>query len=178
MGLRSHLLTGITLARDGVDLLRGHPGLLWFPATAGVAGVAFALLAFGGAVGVLPLAALANASGVALYGGLAVGYLGASFVIVLFTAGLMFATRAVMAGREPSVRGGLAAAAVGLPLVALAFVVTSTLNGVPKVALYEYATTGEPPQYFENVDFDAGGDGNAARTTPLGRFGGDRNGRI
>ncbi|SEW24894.1 DUF6159 family protein [Halobacterium jilantaiense] len=293
MGLRSRLWTGIALARDSVDLLRDNPGLLWFPAAAGVAGVAFALLAFGGAVGLLPLAALADASEVALYGGLAVGYFGASFVVVLFTAGLMFAAREVMAGREPSVRGGLAAAwehkstlfawavvstvvglvvraiqesdnlgavlagallsaswavvtyfvvpvavfedegirgvfgrsvdvvrdtwgesigaefglgfvhgilflgvvavaavvflatgsplaaaAVGLPLVALAFVVASTLNGVAKVALYEYATTGEPPQYFENVDFDVGGDGDAGRTTSLGRFGGDRNDRI
>ena len=292
MGLRSRLLTGITLARDSVALLRDNPGLLWFPATAGVAGVAFALLAFGGAVGVLPLAALANASAVALYGGLAAGYVGASFVVVSFTAGLMFAAREVMAGREPSVRGGLAAAwehkstlfawavvstvvglvvraiqesdnlgavlagallsaswavvtyfvvpvavfedetirgvfgrsvdivrdtwgesigaefglgfvhailflgvlavaavvflatgsplaaaVVGLPLAALAFVVASTLNGIAKVALYEYATTGEPPQYFENVEFDVGG-GDAGRTTPLDRFGSGRNGRI
>ena len=294
MGLRSRLWTGITLARDSVDLLRDHPGLLWFPVAAGVAGVAFVLLAFGGALGALPLAALANAPDAALYAGLAVGYLGASFVAVLFTAGLMFATREVMEGGEPSVRGGLAAAwehkstlfawavvstvvglvvralqesdnigavlagallsvswavvtyfvvpvaifededirgvfgrsvdivrdtwgeslgaefglgfvhallflgvvavagavflatgsplaaaAVGLPLVALAFVVAATLNGVAKVALYEYATTGEPPNYFENVDFDVGGgDGEDGqrRSSLLGRLGSTRGG--
>jgi len=289
MGLRSRLWTGVRLARDSVALLYDNPGLLWFPVAAGVSGVAFVLLAFGGALGVLPLAALANAPDAALYAGLAVGYFGASFVAVLFTAGLMFATREVMEGREPSVRGGLAAAwrhkstlfawavlstvvglvvraleesdsiggvlagallsvswavvtyfvvpvalfegedirgvfgrsvgivrdtwgeslgaefglgfvhgvlflgvvavagvvflatgsplaaaAVGLPLVAVAFVVGATLNGVAKVALYEYATTGEPPQYFENVDFDVGGgdgDDTRGRSSLLGRLG-------
>ena len=273
MGLRSRLWTGITLARDSVTLLRDHPNLLWFPAAAGAGGVALFLLAFGGALGLLPVAAIANAPEAAVWAGVAAGYFGASFVAVVFTAGLMFATREVMEGRNPTVRGGLAAAweykhtllawsvlstvvglvvrglqesdnlaaavtgallsmswavityfvvpvaifededirgvfgrsvtivedtwgeslgaefglgfvhgillvgvalvaglvfvvsrnvaaavAVGLPLGVLAFVVASTLNGIAKVALYEYATTGEPPQYFENVDFDVGGE--------------------
>lgn len=283
MGLRSRLWTGITLARDSVTLLRDHPNLLWFPAAAGAGGVAFFVLAFGGALGLLPLAALANAPESAVWAGAAVGYFGASFVAVVFTAGLMFAAREVMEGREPTVRGGLAAAwehkrtlfawsvlstvvglvvrglqesdnlgavvagallsvswavityfvvpvaifededvsgvfgrsativkdtwgeslgaefglgfvhgglllgvalvaglvfvgtgnvaaaaAVGLPLAVLAFVVASTLNGIAKVALYEYATTSEPPQYFENVDFDVGSD--APKRSPMDRL--------
>lgn len=285
MGLRSRLWTGITLARDSVTLLRDYPGLLWFPVFAGAGGVAFFLLAFGVGVGLVPLAALANAPEAALYAALAIGYFGASFVAVLFTAGLMFATREVLEGREPSVRGGLSAAwahkgtlfawavistvvglvvralqesdslatavvgallsvswavvtyfvvpvavfedesirsvigrsadivrdtwgeslgaefglgfvhvilflgvaavavlvflvsgnvvaalAVGLPLAVLAFVVASTLNGVAKVALYEYATTGEPPHYFENVDFDVGGDDRRGQSGLQDRF--------
>ncbi|WP_336036484.1 DUF6159 family protein [Halobacterium yunchengense] len=283
MGLRRRLWTGITLARDSVSLLRDHPHLLWFPLVAGAAGVAFFLLAFGGALGLLPLAALAGASDAVVLAGAAVGYVGASFVAVLFTAGLMFATREIMEGRDPTVRDGLraawrhrstlfawavvstavglvvralqeseslgavlagallsvswavvtyfvvpvavfededirgvfgrsvdivretwgeslgaefglgfvhaalflavavvaglafaatgsvgAAAAVGLPLAVVAFVVGATLNGVAKVALYEYATTGEPPAYFENVDFDVGGDRSASQS-PLDR---------
>jgi len=60
----------------------------------------------------------------------------------------------------------------------VAFVVAATLNGVAKVALYEYATTGEPPNYFENVDFDVGGDGGGGRrrASLLGRLGGNRGG--
>lgn len=287
MGLRRRLWTGITLARDSVTLLRDNPTLLWFPLAAGAAGVAFFLLVVAGAIGLLPLAAFANAPGALVYSGVAVGFVGASFLAVLFTAGLMFATREVLEGREPSVRGGLraawghrstlfawavvsmlvglvvrgiqesdnlaaviagtllsmswavityfvvpvaifegedirgvfgrsvdivrdtwgeslgaefglgfvhgilflgvgvlailvllgtgsagSAAAVGLPLAALAFVVASTLNGIAKVALYEYATTGRPPNYFENVDFDVGGDdsdGGRSRS-PLGRM--------
>ncbi len=285
MGLRSRLWTGITLARDSVTLLRDHPSLLWFPVFAGAGGVAFFLLAFGTGLGLLPLAALANAPEAAMYAAFAVGFFGASFVAVLFTAGLMFATREVMEGREPSVRGGVSAAwehkgtlfawavlstvvglvvralqesdnlatvvvgallsvswavvtyfvvpvvvfedetirgvfgrstdivrdtwgeslgaefglgfvhgvlflgvvavaalaflvsgsvavaaAVGLPLVVVAFVVASTLNGVAKVALYEYATTGEPPHYFENVDFDVGGTDAASQSGLQDRF--------
>ncbi|MXR21852.1 DUF6159 family protein [Halobacterium bonnevillei] len=284
MGLRSRLWTGITLARDSVTLLRDHPSLLWFPVAAGAGGIAFFLLAAGGALGLLPLAALVDAPEALLYVGAAVGYFGASFVAVLFTAGLMFATRDVMEGRDPSVRGGLATAwehkstlfawavvstlvglvvrglqesdnlagviagtllsmswavityfvvpvaifegedirgvfgrsvgivrdtwgeslgaefglgfvhgilflgvaavaglvfvvttnvaaavAVGLPLAVLAFVVGATLNGIAKVALYEYATTGEPPNYFENVDFDVGGDDRRRPTSPTNR---------
>lgn len=272
MGLRRRLRTGVTLARDSTDVLRDHPNLLWFPVLAGAAGIAFFALALGAGVGLLPLAALANAPEAVPYVALAVGYVGSSFLAVLFTAGLMFAARDAIEGEEPSVRAGLraawqhkgtlfawalvstlvglvvralqesdnlagvvasallsmswavltyfvvpvaifededirgvfgrsadvvrntwgeslgaefglgfvhailflavlvvaaltfalsgsvaAAAAVGLPLVVVAFVVASALNGVAKVALYEYATTGEPPNYFENVDFDAGG---------------------
>jgi len=288
MGLGRRLRTGLALARDSVDVLRDHPNLLWFPACAGAGGVAFFALALGAGFGLLPLAALADAPAALLYGALAVGYFGASFVVVLFTAGLMCATRDVLEGREPSVRGGLAAAwehkrtlfawalvstlvglvvraleesdtlggvvagvllsaswavvtyfvvpvavfegedirgvfgrsvdivrdtwgeslgaefglgfvhailflavlavaalafavsgsvgaaaVVGLPLAVVAFVVAATLNGVAKVALYEYATTGEPPNYFENVDFDVGGE----RTRPSG-FGGRLRGGI
>ncbi|NIC00060.1 DUF6159 family protein [Halobacterium sp. R2-5] len=285
MGLRSRLWTGITLARDSVTLLRDHPSLLWFPVFAGAGGVAFFLLAFGTGLGLVPLAVLANAPEAAMYAALAIGYFGASFVAVLFTAGLMFATREVMEGREPSVRGGVSAAwehkgtlfawavlstvvglvvralqesdnlatvvvgallsvswavvtyfvvpvvvfedetirgvfgrstdivrdtwgeslgaefglgfvhgvlflgvvavaalaflvsgsfavaaAVGLPLVVVAFVVASTLNGIAKVALYEYATTGEPPHYFENVDFDVGDTDAASQSGLQDRF--------
>ncbi|MUV60960.1 DUF6159 family protein [Halobacterium sp. CBA1126] len=274
MGLRRRLRTGFTLARDSVTVLRDHPNLLWFPLLAGASGVAFFALAFGAGLGLLPLAALADAPQLSGVVGLAVGYLGAAFLTVLFTAGLMFATKDAVEGREPSVRAGLraawehkrtlfawavvstlvgllvralessdniagvlaglllstswavvtyfvvpvavfededirgvfgrsvevvrdtwgeslgaefglgfvhaalflaallvaavafavsgsvrAAAVVGVPLFVVAFVVAATLNGVAKVALYEYATTGAPPNYFENVDFDVGGDG-------------------
>jgi hypothetical protein len=273
MSLTSRLRTGLTLARDSVTLLRDHPRLLWFPVVAGVTGGAFFVLAFGGAVGLVPLLALGENGGLLVLAAVAVGFVGASFLTVLFTAGLMFATRDVVEGREPSVRAGLSAAwqhkrtlfawalvstivgailrglqesdnlgavlvggllsvswavvtyfvvpvaifededirgvvgrsvdivrdtwgeslgaefglglvwavcflalavvaglaflltssvevavAVALPLAAVAFVVASTLNGIAKVALYEYATTGEPPNYFENVDFDVGGE--------------------
>ena len=56
------------------------------------------------------------------------------------------------------------ALAVGLPLGVVVFVFAATLNGIAKVALYEYATTDEPPRYFENVDFDVGGDGSRRQT--------------
>ncbi|MCG1003905.1 MULTISPECIES: DUF6159 family protein [Halobacterium] len=292
MGLRRRLRTGITLARLSATVLRDHPTLLWFPLFAGIAGVAFFALSVGVGLGLLPLAALANAPDAALYVALAVGYFGASFVVVLFTAGLMFAAKDAIDGREPSVRGGLAAAwghkrtlfawalvstlvglvvraleesdnlagilaglllstswavvtyfvvpvaifedenirgvfgrsidivrdtwgeslgaefglgfvhaalflvallvavvayvvsgsvaaaaAVGLPLVVVAFVVAATLNGVAKVALYEYATTGEPPNYFENVDFDVGG-GNDGTRQPKSLLGKRRRGGI
>ncbi|MCD2199971.1 DUF6159 family protein [Halobacterium sp. KA-4] len=278
MGLRRRLRNGITLARDSIDVLRDHPNLLWFPLLAGTAGVVFVVLAFGVGVGLLPLTVLVNAPEATLYVALAVGYFGSAFLAVLFTAGLMFATKDAIEGREPSVRAGLraawqhkgtlfawavvstlvglvvrvlqesdnlagviagvllstswavityfvvpvaifededirgvfgrsvdivrdtwgeslgaefglgfvhaalflvallvavvvfvasgsiaAAAAVGLPLFVVAFVVASTLNGIAKVALYEYATTGQPPNYFENVDFDVGGENDGTR---------------
>ncbi|MFB6072945.1 MAG: DUF6159 family protein [Halobacterium sp.] len=283
MRLTRRLRTGLALARDSVTLLADHPNLLWFPLLAGAAGVAFFLLAFGSAVGLLPVAALADAGDAVVWAAVAVGYVGASFLAVLFTAGLMFATRDAMEGRDPSVRAGLraawrhkstlfawavvstavglvvrgleesdnlgavlagallsvswavvtyfvvpvaifededirgvfgrsvdvvretwgeslgaefglgfvyflsflavalvagvvflasgsvaAAAVVGLPLAVLAFVASATLNGVAKVALYEYATSGQPPHYFENVDFDIGGDRDRPQS-PLGR---------
>lgn len=285
MRLTRRLRTGMTLARDSVALLRDNPRLLWFPAVAGVASVAFFVLAFGSAFGLLPVLTLGENADLLLVAAVAVGYVGASFLTVLFTAGLMFATRDVIEERGLSVRAGLSAAwqhkstlfawalvstlvgavlrglqesdslgsvlvggllsvswavvtyfvvpvavfededirgvfgrsidvvrdtwgeslgaefglgfvwgvlflgmlavagatfvltgsvdaavAVGLPLAALAFVIASTLNGIAKVALYEYATTGEPPNYFENVDFDVGGE--ERKRSPLGRTAG------
>ncbi|MFC3477199.1 DUF6159 family protein [Halobacterium litoreum] len=281
MGLRRRLYTGIRIARDSIDVLRDHPNLLWFPVLAGVAGVAFVALLLGGALGVVPVVGAENVPDAAVWAALAAAYLGTSYVTVLFTAGLMYAAKDALEGRQPSVRGGLrgawehkwtllawavvsavvglvfralqesdnigsvvagvllsmswavvtyfavpvvvfedegirglfgrsvdivrdtwgeslgaefglgfvyalaflgvavvaavvgfvfgvgTAVAVGLPLGVVLFVFAATLNGIAKVALYEYATTDEPPKYFENIDFDVGGDGDR-RQTPTG----------
>jgi len=283
MSVRRRLGTGLRLARDSLDVLRDHPNLLWFPAFAGLAVLVFLVAVLGTTFGLLPFAAAANVSDTVAFAAVAVAILGSTFVATLFTAGLMFAAREALHGKQPSVRGGLRAAwehkwtllawavvsavvgvvvralqesnnvgsvvvgvlfsvswavvtyfvvpvavfedepitgvfgrsvdivretwgeslgaefglgfvhlllfgavglltvgvavltsplvavgFVGLPLGVLAFVVASTLNGIAKVALYEYATGGDPPRYFENVDFDVGGDGSEERSTVLG----------
>lgn len=53
--------------------------------------------------------------------------------------------------------------------VALSFLISQTLQGVIKTALYVYATEGVSPSEFDNVDFDdLPGDGNATRSMSTG----------
>ena len=84
---------------------------------------------------------------------------GVGIVTVLFTlAGLAVAALAffVLGG---SGLGLIGAIAIAVPVVLLAYLFGTTLGSVAKTALYVYATEGERPQQFDNVDFQAAGTG-------------------
>lgn len=100
----TRLRVGWRLAMDSFDVLRADPELAVFPIAGGLAGTVYVGLLLGGS------ALLGLDRGPALYAVLFVTYLGSSFVAAFFTAGLTYSVREAFAGREPSVRSGLAAA--------------------------------------------------------------------
>ena len=104
MGFLARLRVGWRLAMDSFGVLRADPELAVFPLVGGLAGVVYVGLLLGGS------ALLGLDRGPALYAVLFVTYLGSSFVAAFFTAGLTYSVREAFAGREPSVRSGLAAA--------------------------------------------------------------------
>jgi len=103
MGFFTRLKTGWGLAMDSLDVLRDDPELAVFPFVAGVAGLLYVGVLFG-------VVTVANVRGPAGYVALFAFYVGTTFVASFFTAGLVHETREAFAGREPSFRGGLAAA--------------------------------------------------------------------
>jgi hypothetical protein len=105
MGLFSRLKMGAVLTKDSALLIRHNPGLLAFPVVSGVAGIGFLALFLGVTFGLAQFAADAG-----LIAGLFLAYLALTFVSSFFAAGLVHQTRAVLAGREPSLRAGMAAA--------------------------------------------------------------------
>jgi hypothetical protein len=105
MGIFTRLKTGWSLARDSLRVLRHHPDLLAFPLVGGIAGLVYVGLLMGGAV-----LLTGPEPGPLMYAVLFVLYLGSTFIAVFFTAGLTYNVRETFEGREPTFRGGLAAA--------------------------------------------------------------------
>ena len=105
MGLLNRLKMGAVLTKDSALLIRHNPGLLLFPVVSGVAGIGFLALFLGVTFGLAQVAADAG-----LIAGLFLAYLALTFVSSFFAAGLVHQTRAVLAGNEPSLKAGLAAA--------------------------------------------------------------------
>ena len=90
---------------DSLRVLRRDPELAVFPLVAGLAGLVYLAVLFGG------VSALGGVdSGPALYAFLFVLYFGSAFIAAFFTAGLVHETRLAFADREPSFRSGLGAA--------------------------------------------------------------------
>jgi hypothetical protein len=82
---------------------------------------------------------------------------GVGIVTALFTlAGLAVAALVFVAFGATAV-GALGAVAVAVLVVLAAYLLGSTLSSVAKTALYVYATEGERPGGFEDVDFGAAG---------------------
>lgn len=105
MGFFDRLKTGWTLAMDSLRVLRREPELATFPLVAGVAGLVYLGVLLGGA------SLLGGPDGsLGFYALLFVLYFGSTFIASFFTAGLIHETREAFEGREPSFRGGLAAA--------------------------------------------------------------------
>jgi len=105
MGFINRLKMGAVLTKDSALLIRHNPGLLLFPVVSGVAGIGFLALFLGVTFGLAQVAADAG-----LIAGLFLAYLALTFVSSFFAAGLVHQTRAVLAGDEPSLKAGLAAA--------------------------------------------------------------------
>lgn len=104
MGFFARLRIGWRLAMDSFGVLRADPELAVFPLVGGLAGAVYVGLLLGGSV------LLGLDRGVPLYALLFVTYLGSAFLAAFFTAGLTYSVREALAGREPSLRSGMAAA--------------------------------------------------------------------
>lgn len=105
MGFFARLKTGWALAVDSFTILRREPELAAFPFVAGIAGLVYLGVLFGG-VRILG----GPDGGLAYYVVLFVLYFGSTFIASFFTAGLVHETREAFEGRDPSFRNGLEAA--------------------------------------------------------------------
>ncbi|WP_439026032.1 DUF6159 family protein [Haloarchaeobius sp. DT45] len=105
MGFFQRLSLGWRLAMDSLGVLRRDPELAAFPLVGGLAGAVYLSLLLGGATFVV-----GTDPGVLAWVVLFAVYLGSTFIASFFTAGLMHEARESLEGREPSLRGGLAAA--------------------------------------------------------------------
>jgi len=116
MAIFDRFRTGIALTRDSVSVMRDNPRLLLFPVVSGVAAAAFLGTFLGITFGVfaLDLGSVSETMGqaflVALVAGLALVYLGTTFITSFFTAALVHQVRAVLAGDDPSLRAGISGA--------------------------------------------------------------------
>lgn len=104
MGIFSRLKMGWNLSMDSLRVLRKQPELALFPVLSGIAGMIFIALLFAGSY-VLDL--LHGQLGIVVLFAL---YLGTAFIASFFNAALVYSARESFAGREPSVRSGIAAA--------------------------------------------------------------------
>lgn len=105
MGFFARLKMGWNLSKDSFAVLRDHPELALFPLVSGIAGLLYIALLFGGSF-VLGLFE-SDATGFAV---LFVFYLGSAFIAAFFNAGLVYSAREAFEGRNPSLKGGIAAA--------------------------------------------------------------------
>lgn len=124
MGFLSRLKTGWGLAMDGLGVLRDDPELAVFPLVAGVAGLAYLALLFG------VVSVVGTSDGLELYAVLFALYVGTTFVASFFTAGLVHETREAFEGREPTFRGGIAAAWANVGTILVWALVSATVGVV------------------------------------------------
>jgi hypothetical protein len=105
MGFFARLKMGWNLSKDSFAVLRDHPELALFPLVSGIAGLLYIALLFGGSfvLGVFD-------SESAGYAVLFLLYLGTAFIAAFFNAGLVHSAREAFEGRNPSLKGGIAAA--------------------------------------------------------------------
>jgi hypothetical protein len=109
MGVLGRLKTGLVLTKQSVGVLRDNPRLTVFPVVSGAASLAFVAALLTPLLGAValdvdgPVAVL----GLVTLAGL---YLGTAFLSTFFAAALVDQTRAVLDGREPSLRAGVRAA--------------------------------------------------------------------
>lgn len=105
MSIVARLKTGLVLTKDALALINHHPTLALFPLVSAATGLAF----LGTFLGVT-FGALSVQSDAITYAVLGTVYLVLTFVSSFFAAGLVHQTRAALAGEEPSLKAGLAAA--------------------------------------------------------------------
>lgn len=104
MRLLQRFKTGLTLTRDSLTVLRNHPDLLLFPFVSGIATLLF------GAVLYLTVFVGGLLGGGIEYFALFAFYFVTTFVASFFTAALVSSVDDVFHGRNPTLRGGVAAA--------------------------------------------------------------------
>lgn len=104
MRLVRRLSTGLRLTRDSLRLLRSSPGLVAFPLLGGLSTLAF------GAVLYLTVFVADLVDGWLTLAALFGFYVVTTFVASFFTAALVASVDDAFHGREPTLRGGLAAA--------------------------------------------------------------------
>ena len=126
IGFVDRLKTGWTLTKDSASVVRDNPELLIFPLLAGVASLGFLVVFF------VPML-IANLVGSGLeYAALFVWYFATTFLSTYAAAALVHATNDVFHGRDPSVRGSLAAVRTRLgPIVAWSLI-SATVSVVLK----------------------------------------------
>ena len=104
MGVLQQFRTGLTLTRDSLAVLRAHPDLMLFPLLSAVATLLFGALLYltvfvgeliGGGIEYLALFGL---------------YFVTTFIASFFTAALVSSVDEAFHGRNPTLRGGMAAA--------------------------------------------------------------------
>lgn len=109
MQVLERLKIALVLMKDSLLVIKHNPRLTLFPIVSGIAGIVFLAVFLGmtfGALAVTPDDLL----GPTLLVGLALVYLGTTFISVFFTAALVHQTRAVLDGAEPSLHSGMAGA--------------------------------------------------------------------
>jgi len=113
IGFFDRMKTGWTLTKDSARVVHDTPKLLIFPLLAGIASVSFLAVFF------VPML-IANLVGSGLeYAALFVWYFATTFLSTYAAAALVHATNDVFHGRDPTVRGSLAAVGSRLgPIVA------------------------------------------------------------
>ncbi len=99
------LKTGLVLTKDALLVLGHNPRLVFFPVASAVTGLAFLATFLGVTFGLLAI----DPQGAALVG-LGGAYLALTYVSSFFAAALVHQTREALAGNEPSLRDGIAAA--------------------------------------------------------------------
>lgn len=126
IGFFDRLKTGWTLTKDSASVVRDNPELLIFPLLAGIASLGFLVVFF------VPMV-IANLVGSGLeYAALFVWYFATTFLSTYAAAALVHATNEVFHGRDPSIRGSLAAVSSRLgPIVAWSLI-SATVSVVLK----------------------------------------------
>lgn len=105
MQFLQRLKTGFLLTKDSLLVMRHNPKLFLFPAVSGVAGLGFLAVFLGVTFGLMAV----SPEGGTL-AGLFLVYLALTFVSSFFAAALVHQTREALAGNEPSLEAGMAAA--------------------------------------------------------------------
>ncbi len=104
MRILQRFKTGLTLTRDSLTVLRKHPDLMLFPFISGIATLLF------GAVLYLTVFVGGIIGGGVEYVALFVFYFVTTFIASFFTAALVSSVDDAFHGRNPTLRGGMAAA--------------------------------------------------------------------
>lgn len=131
-GIRSllgRIKIGFALTRDSVGVLRNHPELAVLPLVSGIATIGYLVALFAPVLVFDATVGLSAVGDTGLFVLLFAWYFGTAFIAAFFNGALVDATGDVFAGKEPSVRRSLRAAAGELRLL-LAWAAASATVGL------------------------------------------------
>lgn len=127
--LLGRIRIGFALTRDSVGVLRNHPKLAVFPFVSGVATIGYLVALFAPVFVFDATIGLSSVGDTGLLALLFAWYFGTAFIAAFFNGALVDATGDVFAGKEPSLRRSLRAAADELRLL-LAWAAASATVGL------------------------------------------------